>query len=906
MTGPRGPRRLLGWWTDRSVRTKALVAVGIPATALLVAVVAFFYLDAVSRVAQQSVTHTLNVTADLDESLGMLVDAETGARGYVLTGEQAFLQPYGRVVGGIAGSLDAIGQLVADNPVQVERLAALRSLVDRRLALFQEVIAEGPVGSTGLPERQRALLDEGKAMMDQVRAAIAEMLLTEDQLLAESQARADAASTNGQLIVVGTLVVGLAGALLAAILLTAGVVRRVKRLEANAELLAAGQPMVPLPVAKDEVGRLATNLERTSNLLGERERALLQALDETRDLYENAPTGYHAADADNLIVRMNATELRWLGYDQAEVIGKLHGIDLYTPGSAERFRQLRATFLEQSAIPDTELEMLRKDGSSFPVLTTASAIRDEAGRVVGSRVSVIDITARKAAERDVARSQAELDRFFDLSVDVFVVTGQNGRFERINAALVRLLGYESEVILSRPWDEFVHPDDRERSAAEFAREIELGHRTVGFQNRYVGADGSIHWMEWNAQLDAASGVVYGIARDVTAGRLIEAALKSARAEAEAANRAKSEFLSRISHELRTPLNAILGFAQLLGMDHLDDSQRESVQYILNAGRHLLDLINEVLDLSRIETGQLTLSPEPVNVREAIEDAVALIGPLATARGIAVHIEAIAPDQHVLADRQRVKQVLLNLLSNAVKYNRPDGTVRISCQPAGTAALRIGVTDEGQGIRPAQEHRLFAPFDRLGAEAGTTEGTGLGLALSKALVEAMGGTIGVDSTVGVGSRFWFELPEAAPVTVGPEVVADATTATGATVSGTILYIEDNLSNFRLIERALALRAKIRLLPAMLGRLGLDLAREHRPDLVLLDLHLPDMSGEELLARLRADPATRDIPVIVLSADATLGQVERLLADGARAYLTKPLDIGEFLALVDDVLAPGGES
>jgi len=347
----------------------------------------------------------------------------------------------------------------------------------------------------------------------------------------------------------------------------------------------------------------------------------------------------------------------------------------------------------------------------------------------------------------------------------------------------------------------------------------------------------------------------------------------------------------MSHELRTPLNAILGFGQLLGMDHLDDDQQESVEHILNAGRRLLDLINEVLDFSRIETGQLALSLEPVNVREAIEDAGALIRPLATSRGIVVFVAEIPSDQHVLADRQRLKQVLLNLLSNAVKYNRPDGTVRIACQPAGMAALRIGVTDEGQGISPAQEHRLFAPFDRLGAEASATEGTGLGLALSKALVEAMGGTIGVDSTVGVGSRFWFEPP------------APATTAAGATATGTILYIEDNLSNFRLIERALALRANVRLLPAMLGGLGLDLAREHRPDLVLLDLHLPDMSGDELLARLRADPATREIPVIVLSADATPGQVERLLADGARAYLTKPLDIGAFLAAVDEVLAPG---
>jgi signal transduction histidine kinase/CheY-like chemotaxis protein len=391
-------------------------------------------------------------------------------------------------------------------------------------------------------------------------------------------------------------------------------------------------------------------------------------------------------------------------------------------------------------------------------------------------------------------------------------------------------------------------------------------------------------------------------------RRARARAKQAEEEAVAANRAKSQFLSRMSHELRTPLNAILGFGQLLGMGHLDDDQREGVDHIMRAGRHLLDLINEVLDLSRIDTGGLSLSLEPVNVDELVADAVSLVGPMGAERRMALRSEREDAAAHVLADRQRVKQVLVNLLANAVKYSAPGSMTTVLAERAADGRIRITVADTGPGIAPEMLSRLFSPFDRLGAEAGATEGTGLGLALSKALVEAMGGTIGVESTVGVGSRFWFELPETQPVTVGPEMGADvAAVATERAPNGgrhgTILYVEDNLSNFRLIERSLALRANVRLLPAMLGRLGLDLAREHRPDLVLLDLHLPDMPGEELLAQLRADPATRDIPVVVLSADATHGQVERLLANGARAYLTKPLDIGEFLAVVDDVLAPG---
>ena len=397
-------------------------------------------------------------------------------------------------------------------------------------------------------------------------------------------------------------------------------------------------------------------------------------------------------------------------------------------------------------------------------------------------------------------------------------------------------------------------------------------------------------------------MISGIAE---AMRRARARAKQAEEEAVAANRAKSQFLSRMSHELRTPLNAILGFGQLLAMDHLEDDQREGVDHITRAGRHLLDLINEVLDLSRIDTGGLSLSLEPVNVDELVADAVSLVGPMSAGRQMALRSEREDAAAHVLADRQRIKQVLVNLLANAVKYSPPGAVATVLTESVGNGRIRITVADTGPGIPPELLPRLFRPFDRIGAEATGVEGTGLGLALSKALVEAMGGTIGVDSTVGVGSRFWVELPETAPVAAGPDATADldAVAATDGGRSGTVLYIEDNLSNFRLVERTLALRANVRLLPAMLGGLGLDLAREHRPDLVLLDLHLPDMSGDELLARLRADPTTREIPVVVLSADATPGQVERLLASGARAYLTKPLDIGQFLAVVDDVLVPG---
>jgi signal transduction histidine kinase/ActR/RegA family two-component response regulator len=386
------------------------------------------------------------------------------------------------------------------------------------------------------------------------------------------------------------------------------------------------------------------------------------------------------------------------------------------------------------------------------------------------------------------------------------------------------------------------------------------------------------------------------------------ALLTAKQAAEEASQAKSEFLSRMSHELRTPLNAILGFAQLLELDDLTADQRESVDHILRAGRHLLDLVNEVLDLSRIEAGRLQLSPEPVLVGDVLREALDLVRPLAAERRVRLAVGAdagAAAPRRVVADLQRLKQVLLNLLSNAIKYNREGGGVVLACEAAPDERLRLVVTDTGPGIPADRLARLFTPFERLGAEQSGVEGTGLGLALSQRLVAAMGGTLGVESRPGQGSSFWVELPpagedeeEAPPADGGaPGAAPDAPAGPGRTV----LYVEDNLSNLALVRRVLARRPRIALLTAMQGQLGLDLARSHRPALVLLDLHLPDVAGEDVLRALRAAPETRDVPVVVVSADATPRQVERLLAAGARSYLTKPLDVPRLLQVVDETLA-----
>ena len=389
-------------------------------------------------------------------------------------------------------------------------------------------------------------------------------------------------------------------------------------------------------------------------------------------------------------------------------------------------------------------------------------------------------------------------------------------------------------------------------------------------------------------------------------------INSARNEAEKANLAKSEFLSRMSHELRTPMNSILGFAQLLQMGHLQPRQQNGVGHILQSGKHLLDLINEVLDISRIEAGHLSLSLEPVLVDELITELIDSIQPLAFAREIRIHlVNSVSEHLFVKSDRVRLKQVLMNLINNAIKYNRTKGAVtidiqRITSDIQNTAKIRISVADTGIGISSEDIPKLFTPFERIGAEKTQTEGTGLGLMVVKKLLEAMGGIVGVVSTPGKGSTFWIELPQSASPLENVENENDKFTdpLVHSDKTGTILYIEDNRSNIELVEQILELqRSRIRLISNMNGRKAVELAIIYKPDLILLDLNLPDIQGDQVILNLRTENRTKNIPVVVISADAMPAQREKLLKSGARNYLSKPLDVNSFLEEVDKwVLGP----
>ena len=613
------------------------------------------------------------------------------------------------------------------------------------------------------------------------------------------------------------------------------------------------------------------------------------------------------SDLEGMITIWNGGAEGIFGYRADEAIGQ--PIAMLRPDDNADFDEAVARARAGENVQLDEAVRRRKDGTPVEVSVTVSPVRnDDAGNVTGLGAVASDITRRKEAKRQRELALSELQDAQRLA--------RVGSWRRDLATSVVTWSDQLYEIFGRdPGDgpafgetllAYVHPEDRERVLKAVAStadapptfDLEFRIRTGRGDERIVHARGHPD--------PARPGTYFGTTQDVTDERRGEAErveLLHASARAEAASRAKSEFLARMSHELRTPLNSILGFGQLLELDDLADGQREYVEYILRGGRHLLQLINEVLDIASVESGRLAISPEPVALAELVQEAVTLVAPIARERQVTIDfdVSGLDGDGHAFADRNRLKQVLLNLLSNAIKYNRAGGRVAVSFARA-DERVRIMTTDTGIGIRPEQRANLFEPFERLGAEQIGIEGTGLGLALSKGLVEAMGGTIEVESEPGAGSTFVVELAAA------DHPRRQDRTGTGGELAieprlqrprqWRILYVEDNLSNLALVERVLRRHTAVELISAMQGSLGLELASKHHPDLVVLDLHLPDMSGIEVLKHLQAEYP--DVPVVVVTADATPRQGEALRRLGAAEYLTKPLDVRRFLAAINEHL------
>ncbi len=633
-----------------------------------------------------------------------------------------------------------------------------------------------------------------------------------------------------------------------------------------------------------------------------------------------------ATDEKGVIQLFNIGAERMLGYAAAEVVDQITPADISDPQeviarAAALSLELKTpitpgfealAFKASRGIEDIyELTYIRRDGSRFPAIVSVTALRDDQSAIIGYLLIGTDNSARKHVEEKLRWTEESFRLMVESVSDyAIVMLDPDGLVVSWNTGAERIKRFHAEEIVGRHFATF-YPQaevltgkpqrDLDRAAASGRYEDE-GWR--------VRKDGSMFWANvvFTAIRDQA-GNLRGFAkltRDLTERNKVEAALTGAKAAAEKANLAKSEFLSSMSHELRSPLNAILGFAQLMESDEPQPTagQQESIGQILNAGWYLLELINEILDLATIESGKLSMSLEPVSLNSVMIECRSMIEPLAQKRGISMTFPAGDIPFSVKADRTRLKQVLINLLSNAVKYNTTGGSVVVDCRGPSTAgSVRITVTDSGAGLPPDKMAQLFQPFNRLGQESGSEEGTGIGLVVSKRLIELMDGVIGMESNVGVGSAFWVELLSTAPLPLpAPSEITQASPPQLTAGRGlrTLLYVEDNPANLKLVERLIARRQDLRLLSAIDGNRGVELARVCRPDVILMDINLPGISGVEALRILREDKATAHIPVVAVSANAIPRDIQRGLEAGFFRYLTKPIKVHEFMEALDVAL------
>jgi PAS domain S-box-containing protein len=668
------------------------------------------------------------------------------------------------------------------------------------------------------------------------------------------------------------------------------------------------------------------------------EEALLKAGALQAAIFNSANFSSIATDDKGVIQIFNVGAERMLGYAAADVVNKITPADISDPLeviaravalSAELATSITPgfqalVFKASRGIEDIyELTYIRKDGTRFPAVVSVTALRDDQGAIIGYLLIGTDNSARKQVEADRMKLDQRLrdQQFYTRSliesnIDAIMTTDPAGIITDVNKQVEALTGCTRDELIGAPFKNyFTDPERAEAGIKQVLREKKI----TNYELTACARDGKTTVVSYNATTfydrDRKLQGVFAAARDVTERRLLDQALeeqnvelKRARGAAETANLAKSDFLSSMSHELRSPLNAILGFAQLISSDTPPPtaSQTASIDQILHAGWYLLELINEILDLAQIESGRLALSLEPTSLAEVMFECQAMIEPQGQKRGIKMTFPVFDLPCFVDADRTRLKQILINLLSNAIKYNQPNGTVVVDagCDRSAPDRVRVSVKDAGAGLPPDMLVQLFQPFNRLGRERSAEEGTGIGLVMSKRLVELMGGEIGVESTVGLGSVFWFELNSA----VAPQLAVDGALPTadlyaqvqhGAPLR-TLLYVEDNPANLKLIEQLIKRRPDMRLASARDGNMGIQLARANQPEVILMDINLPGISGIEALRILRDDPATAHIPVVALSANAMPRDIEKGLQAGFFRYLTKPIRVNEFMQTLDAAL------
>ena len=662
-------------------------------------------------------------------------------------------------------------------------------------------------------------------------------------------------------------------------------------------------------------------------------------------IFNSAHFSSIATDDKGVIQLFNVGAERMLGYAAADVLNTITPADISDPEEVIARAKLLSLELETPIRPGFEalvfkasrgiediyeLTYIRKDGSRFPAIVSVTALRDAGGRIIGYLLIGTDNTVRKQVQAEQKKLDQRLrdQQFYTRSliesnIDALMTTDAYSIITDVNKQMEALTGCTRDELIGAPFKNYF--TDPERAEAGI-KSVLRGKKITDYELTVRARNGKETVVSFNATTfydrDRKLQGVCAVARDVTDRNRLDQALQeknieleTARSVAEKASLAKSDFLSSMSHELRSPLNAILGFAQLMDTDKAQaPGQKESIAQILQAGWHLLKLINEILDLAKVESRQVPLSEEPVSLAEVLAECQGMIEPQAQQRGLVLKFPHFAVPHFVQADRTRLKQVLINLLSNAVKYNQKAGTVEVTCTMGDAGRTRLNIRDTGAGLLPDQLAQLFQAFNRLGQEAGGEEGTGIGLVVAKRLVELMGGTIGVVSTLGGGSTFWFELLSVAEpmVPANDEPTHTIPLTEGGVRRRRLLYVEDNPANLKLVEQIVARHPKLRLLTATNGDLGVELARATLPDLILMDINLPGISGFDAMRILKAGPTTAHIPVVAVSANAMPFDVERGLKAGFYRYITKPIRVSEFMEAVNIALeyanvhpGPGGK-
>ena len=660
-----------------------------------------------------------------------------------------------------------------------------------------------------------------------------------------------------------------------------------------------------------------------------REEAVLKAGALQNAILNSANFSSIATDAKGVIQIFNVGAERMLGFTAGEVLNKITPAEISDPreviARAKALSQeLKTTiapgfealvFKASRGIEDIyELTYIRKDGSRFPAVVSVTALRDVDNIIIGYLLIGTDNTARKQVEAEQKKLDQRLrdQQFYTRSliesnIDALITTDPSGIITDVNKQMEALTGSTRDELIGAPFKGYFTDPER----AEAGIKLVLSEKKVtDYELTARARDGKHTDVSYNATTfydrDRTLQGVFASARDVTERKRFEQALQetnveleNAKLNAEKANRAKSDFLSGMSHELRSPLNAILGFAQLIesATPLPTNSQKESIEQILQAGWHLLKLINEILDLAVIESGKVFLSLEPVPLDDVLYECQAMMEAQALQHGIRLTFPPSEEPRFVWADQTRLKQIIINLLSNAIKYNKDKGSVVVTCADLNNGRIRISFRDTGDGLEPEKISQLFQPFNRLGQEARGVAGTGIGLVVTKQLTELMDGTLGVESTLGVGSVFWVELRSTAAPNLKVKKTELVATLPPQPQTGksqhTLLYIEDNPANMKLVEQLIALRSDIELFTAINGTLGIDQARSVKPDVILMDINLPGISGLEALQILKDDPSTTNIPVVALSANAMLRDIELGIQAGFFQYLTKPIKVKEFM-------------